>query len=64
MPENQNKVAIIGGGAAGFFAAITCAQFNPQLQVYLFEKTNKVLAKVRVSGGGRCNVTHACFNPT
>ena len=63
MPDLIKKVVIIGGGAAGFFAAITCAQFNPAAKVYLFEKTNKLLAKVRISGGGRCNVTHACFNP-
>ncbi len=57
------KIAIIGGGAAGFFAAITCATYYPDYQVVIFEKTNKLLSKVRVSGGGRCNVTHACFNP-
>ena len=54
--------AIIGGGAAGFFAAINCAAKNPSHTVYLFEKSNKILSKVRVSGGGRCNVTHACFD--
>ena len=53
-------VAVLGGGAAGFFGAIACAEANPHLQVVLLEKTGKVLAKVRVSGGGRCNVTHAC----
>ncbi|GEO06929.1 carbon dioxide concentrating mechanism protein CcmK [Adhaeribacter aerolatus] len=63
MPEKNKSIAIIGGGAAGFFAAITCAQQNPGLSVYLFEKTSKLLAKVKVSGGGRCNVTHHCFNP-
>ncbi|PRY11996.1 hypothetical protein CLV24_109121 [Pontibacter ummariensis] len=57
------KVVVIGGGAAGFFGAITCAQENPQAQVLLLEKTNKLLAKVRISGGGRCNVTHHCFEP-
>jgi predicted Rossmann fold flavoprotein len=56
------KIAIIGGGAAGFFAAITCATYYPDYQVVIFEKTSKLLSKVRVSGGGRCNVTHACFN--
>lgn len=55
------KVAIIGGGAAGFFAAINCASENPRNAVFLFEKSNKLLSKVRVSGGGRCNVTHSCF---
>jgi predicted Rossmann fold flavoprotein len=57
------KIAIIGGGAAGFFAAITCATYHPDYQVIIFEKTTKLLSKVKVSGGGRCNVTHACFNP-
>jgi len=56
------KVAVIGGGAAGFFAAISCAQANPSAQITIYEKTSKLLAKVKVSGGGRCNVTHACFN--
>ncbi len=54
------KIAIIGGGAAGFFAAIQCQKVFPEYQVFLFEKTHKPLAKVRVSGGGRCNVTHQC----
>lgn len=54
------KVAIIGGGAAGFFAAISCKQHNPIADVIIFEKTSKLLAKVKVSGGGRCNVTNAC----
>ncbi len=56
------KIAIIGGGAAGFFAAINCAAKYPKHSVLLFEKSNKVLSKVRVSGGGRCNVTHSCFD--
>src|SRR5205085_5807374 len=55
------EIAIIGGGAAGFFAAIKCAEESDQHSVCIFEKTNKLLSKVRVSGGGRCNVTHACF---
>ncbi|GGK81352.1 NAD(P)/FAD-dependent oxidoreductase [Rufibacter glacialis] len=59
----QETVVIIGGGAAGFFGAITCAEANPKLKVVLLEKTSKLLSKVRVSGGGRCNVTHACFQP-
>jgi len=63
MLDKKKRVAIVGGGAAGFFAAISCAQANPKLEVYLFEKTAKLLSKVRVSGGGRCNVTHHCFNP-
>ena len=56
------NIAIIGGGAAGFFAAITCAETNPDCQVTIFERGKSVLEKVRVSGGGRCNVTHACFD--
>lgn len=51
---------MLGGGAAGFFGAIACAEANPDVQVILLEKTGKLLSKVRVSGGGRCNVTHAC----
>ncbi len=57
------RIIIAGGGAAGFFAAITCAEANPQAQVTLLEKGPKFLTKVRISGGGRCNVTHACFDP-
>lgn len=56
------KIAIIGGGAAGFFAAITCAEANPEAQVSIFERGKNVLEKVRISGGGRCNATHACFD--
>ncbi|MEO8087894.1 MAG: NAD(P)/FAD-dependent oxidoreductase [Bacteroidota bacterium] len=55
-------IAIIGGGAAGFFAAVNCAQMYPQHSITIFEKASKLLSKVRVSGGGRCNVTHACFD--
>jgi len=57
------KVIIVGGGAAGFFAAIACAETNPAARVTIYEATAHPLAKVRVSGGGRCNVTHACFDP-
>jgi len=53
-------VVVVGGGAAGFFSAITCAANNKKAQVIILEKTDKVLSKVRVSGGGRCNVTNAC----
>jgi predicted Rossmann fold flavoprotein len=60
VPE---KIAIIGGGAAGFFAAIACAQANPKNEVCIFERNSHFLTKVRISGGGRCNVTHACFEP-
>ena len=57
------NIAIIGGGAAGFFAAITCAEANSACRVTIFERGKSVLEKVRVSGGGRCNATHACFDP-
>lgn len=57
------NIAIIGGGAAGFFGAITCAQTYPNSRVVIFEKTRQVLAKVKISGGGRCNLTNACFDP-
>ncbi|MBS1647406.1 MAG: NAD(P)/FAD-dependent oxidoreductase [Bacteroidetes bacterium] len=55
-------IAVIGGGAAGFFSAIQAANLHPQAEVVLLEKTKKLLSKVLVSGGGRCNVTHACFD--
>lgn len=55
------KVAIIGGGAAGFFAAFSVKEHYPESQVTIFEKSDKLLSKVKISGGGRCNVTHACF---
>ncbi len=54
---------VIGGGAAGFFAAIRAAELNPAAKVIILEKGRDVLQKVKVSGGGRCNVTHACFDP-
>ncbi|MBD1880425.1 NAD(P)/FAD-dependent oxidoreductase [Coleofasciculus sp. FACHB-T130] len=57
------KVVVIGGGAAGFFGAITCAETYPHAQVILLEAGRQPLSKVRISGGGRCNVTHACFDP-
>jgi predicted Rossmann fold flavoprotein len=56
------KVIVIGGGAAGFFGAITCARYNYNAEIILLEKSTKLLSKVKVSGGGRCNVTHACFD--
>src|SRR3954467_13416604 len=58
----QKRLAVIGGGAAGFFCAVNAARMNPALQVIILEKTTKLLAKVKVSGGGRCNVTHALFD--
>lgn len=57
-----HRAVIVGGGAAGFFAAITCAETAPDAEVILLEKTAHFLSKVRISGGGRCNVTHACFD--
>jgi predicted Rossmann fold flavoprotein len=59
--SNQRTLVVVGGGAAGFFCAVNAARMNPSLKVVILEKTNKLLSKVRVSGGGRCNVTHACF---
>jgi predicted Rossmann fold flavoprotein len=59
--ESKN-LAVIGGGAAGFFCAVNAARINPDLKVIIIEKNNKVLSKVKVSGGARCNVTHACFD--
>ena len=55
------KIIIIGGGAAGFFAAITAAEANPKADIIILERGKDVLQKVKISGGGRCNVTHACF---
>jgi len=54
------KVAVIGGGAAGYFAAISAKTHHPDAKVFLLEKTKKLLAKVKISGGGRCNVTNGC----
>ncbi len=54
------KIAIIGGGAAGFFAALSCKQHHPDYEVSIYEKSSKLLSKVKVSGGGRCNVTNSC----
>ena len=59
----KKDVLIIGGGAAGFFAAINCAEKNPSYRITILEKSPSLLSKVKVSGGGRCNVTHACFDP-
>jgi predicted Rossmann fold flavoprotein len=60
----KTRVIIVGGGAAGFFAAIACAEnLGAAGEVTLYEATAHPLAKVRVSGGGRCNLTHACFEP-
>ena len=59
---STKKLVVIGGGAAGFFCAVNAARMNPALEVVILEKTSKLLSKVRVSGGGRCNTTHACFD--
>lgn len=56
-------VIVAGGGAAGFFTAINIAEANPKLKIAILERGKEVLSKVRISGGGRCNVTHACFIP-
>ena len=58
---SSRKIIVVGGGAAGFFAAIAAAEHGAD--VTILEKTARVLNKVRISGGGRCNVTHACFEP-
>ncbi|HEY9860492.1 MAG TPA: NAD(P)/FAD-dependent oxidoreductase, partial [Candidatus Obscuribacterales bacterium] len=63
MSSRPLKVLVIGGGAAGFFGAIACAEAHPHAQVMLLEAGRQLLPKVRISGGGRCNVTHACFDP-
>jgi predicted Rossmann fold flavoprotein len=60
---SEYSIVIAGGGAAGFFAAITCAETSPGASIVLLEKSPGFLSKVRISGGGRCNVTHACFEP-
>lgn len=57
-------LAVIGGGAAGFFCAVNAAAMHPDIKVIIVEKSNKLLSKVRISGGGRCNVTHALFDIT
>jgi predicted Rossmann fold flavoprotein len=62
MSDQKKRLIVIGGGAAGFFCAVNAARLHPGLEVIILEKTSKVLSKVKVSGGGRCNVTHACFS--
>ena len=58
----DKTLVVIGGGAAGFFCAINAARIHPNLKVILLEKSSKLLSKVKISGGGRCNVTHACYS--
>lgn len=59
----MSKVLVIGGGAAGFFSALIHKEHHPDDEVIILEKTRQLLSKVRISGGGRCNVTHSCFEP-
>src|SRR5216117_901302 len=59
---SSERIIVVGGGAAGFFAAIKCAEVAPDADVTVLEKGPRFLSKVRISGGGRCNVTHACFD--
>ena len=59
---NPGRIVIVGGGAAGFFAALACADTGSAAEILILEKSPQFLAKVKISGGGRCNVTHACFD--
>jgi len=59
----QPHLVVVGGGAAGFFCALTAAEANPAAKVTIYERGSSYLSKVKVSGGGRCNVTHSCFDP-
>mgnify|MGYP000896813566 CR=1 FL=1 len=65
--SKKKTIAIIGGGASGVFASIRCAEVaknnNIDVDICVFETTTNFLKKVRISGGGRCNVTHDCFEP-
>ncbi len=61
--NSKYDIIVVGGGAAGFFTAINSVEKNPKLKVAILERGKEVLSKVRISGGGRCNVTHACFIP-
>jgi predicted Rossmann fold flavoprotein len=60
---NSKRIVIAGGGAAGFFAALACAETAHEAEIFIFEKSAQFLSKVKISGGGRCNVTHAEFDP-
>ena len=64
MNASGSDLVVIGGGAAGFFGAIQCAERDPDTRIIILEKSEKVLTKVKISGGGRCNVTYACFDPS
>ena len=59
---NPQRIVIVGGGAAGFFAALACAESQSGAEIFILEKTSQFLSKVKISGGGRCNVTHADFD--
>src|SRR5690348_8622876 len=61
MDNTGKTLIVVGGGAAGFFCAVNAAKANPALKVIIVEKSSKLLSKVKISGGGRCNVTHHCF---
>lgn len=63
MENRIYKTVVIGGGAAGVFSAVRCSENQPPGRVLLLEKSRKLLSKVKISGGGRCNVTHSCFDP-
>lgn len=63
MGTHGQQLVVIGGGAAGFFTAISAADENPDAQISIYESGTSCLRKVKVSGGGRCNVTHSCFDP-
>src|SRR5699024_6232109 len=60
---SKKILAVVGGGAVGFFAGVNAARLYPNLRVVIFERGREVLSKVRISGGGRCNVTHHSFDP-
>src|SRR5277367_4202063 len=59
---NPERIVVVGGGAAGFFAALACAESQRDAEIFILEKTSQFLSKVKISGGGRCNVTHADFD--
>jgi predicted flavoprotein YhiN len=59
MEKASQQLVVIGGGAAGFFCAVNAARLNPSLKVLVLEKSHQLLSKVKVSGGGRCNLTHS-----
>lgn len=62
--EDKEKLFVIGGGAAGYFTAISAAEINSSAKIHILEAGKKILRKVKISGGGRCNLTHHCFDPT